>query len=409
GDGGPGEKRQGGIVVDHATPHGTAVAVAGVFAQAHVRPPHQLRGGVCHGGDRPGHRTGGVPCRRAGLVLVGGDTEKQHPADTDGLGFFGEQGHLVHRQLEVPGHRPDRVANPLSIHDEHRKHELGGVQAGLGDGAAQGVAHAQAAGTDGGKRHVFTSRERASSSARARWDGRSGTTAGRWPVSAAAVVCPIAPTTSPSRARDRNQPSTAEGDAKATASTGSGPGAVGTVRYTSKATISVPSESTNARGAGSALAARGKTTRPSGNCRLRSAASWARPADPMCLTEPPACSTAAAVASPTAATGTGGMRRPCHSSRTVRGEVMRSRSADSAASRAERRASSGAFTTRMQGRATGSRPRTAYQGAASSKRSVVIATFLTAPAPFGLLRRPPPGTPPRRLHGGFPSRRRRRR
>ena len=94
--------------------------------------------------------------------------DAETPADAERLGFLGDEHDLVYRQLGVAGHRLDWPADVLSVDDEHGEDHLGRGETGFGDCAAQGVAHAQASGTDGGECHTGTSRNWASASASAR-------------------------------------------------------------------------------------------------------------------------------------------------------------------------------------------------------------------------------------------------
>lgn len=91
-----------------------------------------------------------------------------------------------------------------------------------------GRAHSKTTWSGRGIAHEVTSIKELSALAKVRKEDWAATTSGaRCGETAAAVVSPITPTTRPSRERVRSQPSTAEGDANATASTGVELGPIG--------------------------------------------------------------------------------------------------------------------------------------------------------------------------------------
>ena len=109
-----------GRVVDHVLAvQDAAVAVRGVFAQAHVGQHQQARHAAL---DRPHgglHRRARIRRLRADRVLVLGQAEQQHAGDAQFLRRRRLLDRLVHRQLEDPRHRADRPADVAAFAHEH--------------------------------------------------------------------------------------------------------------------------------------------------------------------------------------------------------------------------------------------------------------------------------------------------
>ena len=75
--------------------------------------------------------------RRGADGVAGGGNAEDHQSAEAGPGrFVGDGRQVGQRMLHDAGHRADRLTFGQAFLDEDRKHEIGGVQAGLADQSA---------------------------------------------------------------------------------------------------------------------------------------------------------------------------------------------------------------------------------------------------------------------------------
>ena len=121
------------------------MAVIGVLAHAHVGG-HQHPGVIAlDGTHRLLHDALRVVALGSQRVLLGGQAEEQHAADSQFRRLAHFLGHHVKRDLVAARHRLYWLSHSVAVHHEHRVDELLGRKAGLSRQVAQRVGAAQAA------------------------------------------------------------------------------------------------------------------------------------------------------------------------------------------------------------------------------------------------------------------------
>ncbi len=111
------------IVGDLLIDHDPAVAVIGVFAEAHVSDDEHSGQFVFDGANRRLHRRFGIVGRRTDVVLLLREAEKQHAVDAvlDRRRRFAHR--FVDREVEHAGHRRDFTSHAFAFAHKQRKHQ----------------------------------------------------------------------------------------------------------------------------------------------------------------------------------------------------------------------------------------------------------------------------------------------
>jgi hypothetical protein len=155
------EQFERGIVVDvvaavFCLDHDTAVAVAGVLAEADVGDEDEF---FCGGAFLDGAQALlddaiVVPGAGSFFVLGIGQAEEQQPADAEGRSLFGFANSLIHGEIEDAGHGAYRIAHALAGTDEERIDQVAGIERGLAHECAKRLSATQTAQAHFRKRHA---------------------------------------------------------------------------------------------------------------------------------------------------------------------------------------------------------------------------------------------------------------
>ncbi len=148
-----GQPFQGLVVIHLAVDDFAAMAVAGVFAIAHVGHDQQP-------GNRGADRADGAlhdpivgVCPRSNFVLGFRQAEKYHAAYAERVNFGAFLNNFVDRHLIIAGHGADFAAKTLARAGKEGQNEFRRVEAGFAHQAAHRFAGAQPAHAVYGERH----------------------------------------------------------------------------------------------------------------------------------------------------------------------------------------------------------------------------------------------------------------
>src|SRR5438105_1048875 len=111
------EQLERGIVLHRTVLDHTAVAVAGVLAEADVGDHEQVGHGVLHGPHRLLHDAVLRVGLRPAWILLRGDAEQQHARNAHARGVLALLDQLVDREAMLAGHRRDRLAHAAAVDD----------------------------------------------------------------------------------------------------------------------------------------------------------------------------------------------------------------------------------------------------------------------------------------------------
>jgi len=123
------------------------VTVIGELVQTQVGDDRQLRHRLGQYSNALGQDSLRIGRLGPDRILDQRDPEQHQPTDTGGLRLDGRLGETAQAVLYHPRHRGDRTRFVQTLHDEHRKHQIGRMQPGLSDQTPYGRCLTQPAGT----------------------------------------------------------------------------------------------------------------------------------------------------------------------------------------------------------------------------------------------------------------------
>ena len=118
-------RQRGVVAVHHGRIDNPAMAVIRIFAETHVGDDDKLRRGLLQRTDRLGHYPAGTEVVTSAPVLFRRNAEQEYCRNAKLQDRLGLPGQFVHRKLELPWHRRDWPALPLSVAHEQRIDEVG--------------------------------------------------------------------------------------------------------------------------------------------------------------------------------------------------------------------------------------------------------------------------------------------